>query len=212
MTEKKTMIKAFIKAQTEMGKALKDSSNQHFKSKYADLSSVMGATLPALNANHFAVMQVDGKDEMGHFIETTFTHESGDQISSKIYLIIDRQNMQGYGSAQTYARRYGLMGLAGIAPEDDDGNAASKPRNPSSAGMADARTDAVLDSLPQDASPRDKAVAFSEAIIVDITKAKTSKGVNNAWVKWSKHIDALQGKHEDLYANVFDAWQTAGGE
>lgn len=92
----------------------------------------------------------------------------------------------------------------------DDGEEPHKP-NSASEGMANARTDAVLDSLPQDASPRDKAVAFSEAIIVDITKAKTSKGVNNAWSKWSKHIDALQGKHEDLYANVFDAWQAAGG-
>jgi len=100
------------------------------------------------------------------------------------------------------------MGLAGIAPEDDDGNAASKPTNPSSAGMSDARVDAVLDSLPPDATPHDKAVAFSEAIIADILKMKTKKGVTNAWGKWSKHIEALQGKHPDLYSNVFEAWES----
>lgn len=94
----------------------------------------------------------------------------------------------------------------------DDSEDIPPNRGAAGEGMANARTDAVLDSLPEDASPRDKAAAFSEAIIADITKAKTSKGVNNAWNKWSKHIDALQGKHEDLYANVFDAWQANGGE
>lgn len=79
-------------------------------------------------------------------------------------------------------------------------------------GMAQARTDAVMDSLPQDASPRDTAMAFADAIIADITKAKTSKGVTNAWGKWSKHIDALQGKHEDLYALVFGAWEEGMNE
>ena len=37
---------------------------------------------------------------------------------------------RGYGSALTYARRYSLMATCGIAPEDDDGNAASKKRPP----------------------------------------------------------------------------------
>ena len=215
MTDKNAAVKALIKAQSEMGKALKDTKNPFFKSKYADLSSVMGAVMPALNENGFAMIQQDGMDDRGVFVDTVFLHESGEKFTSRIYLTIGKPDMQGYGSAQTYARRYGLMGLAGIAPEDDDGNkAATSPKqsNPSSAGMADARNDAVLDSLPKDASPRDKAVAFSEAIIADITKAKTPKGVNNAWSKWSKHINALQDKHDDLYASVFDAWVAGGGE
>lgn len=121
-----TAIKAFIKAQTEMGKALKDSTNPHFKSSYADLSSVMAAALPALNDNDFGLQQVDGKDEHGIWVETRFIHAGGEVFQTRVYLNIDKNNMQGYGSAQTYARRYGLMGLAGLAPEDDDGNQASK--------------------------------------------------------------------------------------
>lgn len=85
-------------------------------------------------------------------------------------------------------------------------------RGAAGAGMTQARTDAVLDSLPKDASPRDKAAAFAEAIIVDINKAKTAKGVGNAWNKWQKHVTLLQEKHSDLYSNVFDAWEAAGRE
>lgn len=119
-------ITAFVKAQAEMGKALKTSANPAFKSKYADLSSVQDACFPALHANGFAVVQPNGVDEHGEYVETIFMHESGERFSNRIYLKVGKPDMQGYGSAITYARRYGLMGLAGIAPEDDDGNAASK--------------------------------------------------------------------------------------
>jgi len=126
MTESNEAIKALIKAQTEMGKALKDTKNPFFKSKYADLTSVMAAVMPALSANGFAMIQPDGMDDRGVYVETIFMHESGEKFSTRIYLTIGKGDMQGYGSAQTYARRYGLMGLAGVAPEDDDGNHASE--------------------------------------------------------------------------------------
>ena len=58
---------------------------------------------------------------------TSLIHVSGEKFQSVVYLVLDRQNMQGLGSAITYARRYGLLGLVGLAPEDDDGNAASQP-------------------------------------------------------------------------------------
>lgn len=119
-------VVAFAKAQSEMGKAIKATKNDHFKSKYADLSAVQEACFPALHANGFAVMQPNGVDEHGEYVETIFLHESGERFANKIYLKVGKPDMQGYGSAITYARRYGLMGLAGIAPEDDDGNAAAK--------------------------------------------------------------------------------------
>ena len=59
---------------------------------------------------------------MGDYVDTILAHKSGETITSRIYLILQKKDMQGLGSAQTYARRYGLMGLSGIAPEDDDGN------------------------------------------------------------------------------------------
>jgi hypothetical protein len=118
---------ALASAQAQMGKALKSANNPHFKSKYADLASVVDACLPALNANGIAVVQPTTDDEHGNrYVETVLIHgDSGQDLRCRVPLIVAKNDMQGYGSAVTYARRYGLMSMAGIAPEDDDGNAAA---------------------------------------------------------------------------------------
>lgn len=121
-------ITAFVSAQAEMGPARKEANNPHFKTKYADLGNVQEACFPALNKHGFAVLQPCGADATGEYVETIFAHSSGGMFSARVYLHVSKNDMQGVGSAITYARRYGLMGLAGIAPEDDDGAAAS--RNP----------------------------------------------------------------------------------
>lgn len=129
---------ALAAAQAEIGKALKDSNNPHFNSKYADLSSVMDACMPALSKNGIAVLQPPYDDESGRFVKTILVHgESGETAECRVPLIVSKNDMQGYGSAVTYARRYGLMSMAGVAPEDDDGNAAVKaaPKYASSAQM-----------------------------------------------------------------------------
>jgi len=122
---------ALAAAQAEMGKALKQSANPAFRSKYADLGNVMDACLPALNRHGIAVIQPTGADEDGRFVETVLLHATGEKLSCRVPLILGKNDMQGFGSAVTYARRYGLMCMAGIAPEDDDGNAAaaSAPRH-----------------------------------------------------------------------------------
>ena len=120
------IYQALASAQIAMGPALKDSTNPAFKSKYADLASVMAACLPALNSNGIAVFQPTVDDEHGRYVQTILAHESGETLECRVPLIIGKNDMQGYGSAVTYARRYGLMSMAGIAPEDDDGNAAAK--------------------------------------------------------------------------------------
>ena len=126
-TKHKGLYAALAAAQAEMGRALKDSNNPHFKSKYADLASVMDACMPALTRHGIAVLQPAHDEDGERFIKTIFVHgESGESVECRVPLIVAKNDMQGYGSACTYARRYGLMGMAGIAPEDDDGNAASK--------------------------------------------------------------------------------------
>jgi len=119
-------VKALIKAQSEMEHVKKDSTNPHFKNRYASLEAVIDATSKVFQANGFAVMQPCGRDELGVYVETKLLHSTGEAFSSKVYLVLDKQNMQGLGSAITYARRYGLLGMACLAPEDDDGNIAAK--------------------------------------------------------------------------------------
>jgi hypothetical protein len=118
---------AFVKAQKAFGAALKTSANPHYKSRYADLASCVEAVIEGMNSNGLALVQMTHPSESGVAVETILLHESGGKISGGIlHVPASKQDAQGYGSALTYARRYSLMATCGIAPEDDDGNAASR--------------------------------------------------------------------------------------
>jgi hypothetical protein len=118
---------AFVKAQKAFGPALKSSTNPHFKSRYADLSACVEAVVDALNNNGIGLVQRCYDNANGVMVETVFVHESGEVLECGILQVpASKQDPQGYGSALTYARRYSLMAACGIAPEDDDGNSASR--------------------------------------------------------------------------------------
>lgn len=138
------LVAALVKAQAEMGKAKKDTNNPFFKSKYADLSSVVDAISPALIANGLAYLQRFHEAENGVAIETIILHESGEQLSNGVLRVpATKQDAQGYGSAITYARRYSLQSAFGICPEDDDGNAAAVAKNKEAAKPSPAKPPAV---------------------------------------------------------------------
>ncbi len=123
---------ALVKAQRTFGPALKTNTNPHFKSKYADLSACIEAVIDGLHGAGIALIQKQHPHEGGVCVETVFIHESGETLSAGLLTVpAAKQDPQGYGSALTYARRYSLMAACGIAPEDDDGNAASKPKRDS---------------------------------------------------------------------------------
>ena len=217
------LAEALAKAQAGITGALKDSANPFFKSKYADLASVMEACLPALNSNGICVIQPTVDEDGTRYVKTILAHTSGQTLECRVPLIVQKNDMQGYGSAVTYARRYGLMGMAGIAPEDDDGNAAAKAapkgddvverrRAPATEAIDQAWRDGVLDSLPEDASPRDKAEAFAEAIAKDFASVSGVKALNNRWDRHAKMIGAFQANHPDLHEAVVDAFETRRNE
>jgi phage tail protein X len=130
----KAIASALVKAQSEYGPALKSSQNPHFRSKYADLASCVDAVVGALNKHGIAFMQRVLPCASGVTVETVFIHTSGETLSSgALHVPVQKNDAQGYGSALTYARRYSLMSACGIAPEDDDGNAASAKQSPEAA-------------------------------------------------------------------------------
>lgn len=123
----KNIASALVRAQRGFAPALKTSTNPHFRSKYVDLAGCIEAVVDALNSAGIALIQRTSEDNTGVTVETVFVHESGEMLEcGKLHVPASKQDPQGYGSALTYARRYSLMAAAGIAPEDDDGNAASK--------------------------------------------------------------------------------------
>lgn len=133
------VAKAFVAAQKDFAPAIKGSSNPHFKTRYADLATCVEAVLDALNNHGIALLQPPRDCENGVKVETIFLHESGETLSGGVFQVpATKQDPQGYASALTYARRNGLMAACGIAPEDDDGNAATKsaPQNHQPKGKA----------------------------------------------------------------------------
>jgi hypothetical protein len=123
----KNIATALVKAQKAFGPALKTATNPHFRSRYADLSACVEAVMDGLNNNGIALVQQCSESDTGVVVETVFIHESGETLScGKLHVPAVKHDPQGYGSALTYARRYSLMAACGIAPEDDDGNAASR--------------------------------------------------------------------------------------
>lgn len=127
----KQIAAAFIKAKKAFAPAIKNATNPHFKSKYVDLAACIEAVDEPFLANGIAMYQETFEDASGVTVETVLLHESGEMIRcGRLHVPASKQDPQGYGSALTYARRYSLMAACGIAPEDDDGNAASKPSKP----------------------------------------------------------------------------------
>ena len=123
--DKAAFAKAFVAAQMATEAVKKAASNPHFKSKYADLSEVVEATVPALNANGIAVIQSPGFDGDLVSVTTMLIHESGATVTGTLRMRPTKNDPQGVGSAITYGRRYSLLAMTGAAPEDDDGSAAS---------------------------------------------------------------------------------------
>jgi hypothetical protein len=140
----KSIVKALLEAQKKIENARKNANNPHFKSRYATLEAVLDAVKGELNQNGIIIAQTCGKDPEGHFVETKLIHESGESLESRIYLVLERQTMQGYGSALTYGRRLSLASLVALgAEEDDDANRAEreapralKPNTPARPAMA----------------------------------------------------------------------------
>jgi hypothetical protein len=127
----KNIATALVKAQKAFGPALKSSTNPHFKSRYADLSACVEAVIEGLNGAGIALIQRTSEDPTGVTVETVFIHESGEMLEcGKLHVPASKQDPQGFGSALTYARRYSLMAACGIAPEDDDANAATRKTVP----------------------------------------------------------------------------------
>lgn len=147
------LAKAMLKVQAAIGPASKDNYNEFTKSKYATLNSVMDSCMEILTINGIWVTQypveVSAVNQLG--LVTKLVHvESGEWQSSLLVMPLQSNNPQGYGSAMTYARRYGLSAMVGIVTEDDDGNMACNNKSkgivqqPFNQGAKEVNTSATL--------------------------------------------------------------------
>jgi hypothetical protein len=92
---------------------------------YAPLDTILAAIRPALAQHGLALVQASHMDNGAEFLRTTLLHASGENIANDTAVLVSDRGPQAYGSALTYAARYGVTRLLCLASEeDDDGNAA----------------------------------------------------------------------------------------
>jgi len=120
------LSKALSKVQAVLEGAKLDSENPFFRSKYSDLTSIWAACRKPLADNGLSVIQTCQSETADMVIvETMLCHTSGEWVRGKLAMKPVKSDPQGVGSCITYARRYSLAAIVGVAPEDDDGNVAS---------------------------------------------------------------------------------------
>jgi hypothetical protein len=116
---------ALLAVQKQIAPVVKDSTNPHFKNRYASLDSMTEYVRPLLAAENLVLVQGATASEVtgDHFfvdVVTTIIHESGQLVESTMRMPLDKSNPQGAGSAMTYGRRYGLAAMLAISTEEDD--------------------------------------------------------------------------------------------
>jgi hypothetical protein len=175
---------ALAAAQGEMDAVRKGSVNPAFKSRYADLSDVMQAVMPALNRHGLALYHAMDLTRDQPAMVTFLAHgESETQIECAVPLIVNKNDMQGMKSAITYAKRIGAESVTGTAPEDDDGNAAAAAPPP----RQQAR------SAPPAPDPLEDMEAFTSkvnAAVFALGKAQSVDGIKGLWATLDAAVKA----------------------
>ncbi len=175
------LFSALLSAQKAFGKVLKESVNPHLKNKYAALDSVLDAVRDPLLEAGIILLQpaVDTgeRDEHGNLkvatVRTILVHaESGESYEVQTSIPIPKNDAQGFGSAVTYARRYALLGLLGLAPEDDDGNAASSSGGNRASGQQSSGQQQRTQQRAPAQQPRAAEAAPANAGATDAAHAK----------------------------------------
>ncbi len=133
---------ALVAVQTEVEAVTKDSTNPHFKNRYASLEAITEYVRPILARHGLACIQGGGDlTNGGLIVSTTMLHESGQWISASFELPVEKGTPQAAGSSITYGRRYGLSAFLALTTEDDDGNAGSARPAPAAKSTSNGTAD-----------------------------------------------------------------------
>ena len=222
------LAKALAAAQGAIRNASKEAENPGFKRdgkpmKYADLTAVWDACRAALSQNEIAVIQAPAYYEDGTVVlHTTLVHSSGDQITGTYPVKPVQQTPQGYGSALTYARRYSMASMVGVAPEgdDDDGNAGSARNvsapcdptagpHPTDGPMAKTRPapEPEPPSQPKrELTPEQQAAARDyKTIAADLKAARTVDDVDKIMAVHAGPLKSIKAVSAEGYQKLADA-------
>lgn len=121
--ETSQLTQALLRVQEKLEAVKKTSANPYYKSKYANLESVLSIVKPLLEENKLLLLQPCGRDTQGSFVATEVRHLNGEAVQCRVYFP-EPADMQKLGASITYGRRFGLTSLFAMEQEDDDGETA----------------------------------------------------------------------------------------
>jgi hypothetical protein len=121
---------ALAAAQGAIHGAVKSSSNPFFKSRYADLASCLEAIREPMSTNGLAVIQTPSCNNGSVILTTRLCHSSGQWVEDTLTMELEKSGPQAIGSVITYARRYALAAIVGLAQVDDDANGGGVTADP----------------------------------------------------------------------------------
>lgn len=210
---------ALSKAQATMESAAKNKRNPHFNSRYADLASIIEAVRKPLTDNGLAFTQtIVLFPDLGLFLETTLLHTSGQWLRSEYPLA--QGTPQQTGSSLTYARRYSLSSIAGIAADEDDDGAAATQSN--GGGRPQRKREEVTPLKAGDIAPHAFTVPKLpdgtgddwRSYAVELVTVIRASGEQSAWLEANKATLASMRKaapdqHKNLLAAIHEADQGA---
>jgi len=173
------LFTALAQAQFAVENATKGSVNPHFKNRYADLAEVLNTVRPVFSSYGLSIIQNPSFDGAMVSVTTVLGHSGGGYITAVASCVPQKSDAQGVGSATTYLRRYSLASMAGVAQEDDDGQAAShsRPVNPVQAQVATAEDIATIRERMEMLGVDEEAFAkhLGEKSIAEITVFKIAR-------------------------------------
>ncbi len=168
---------ALAKAQGQITFAKKDALNPHFKSRYADLASIWDAVRIPLSSNGIAVVQEVSTKEASVTVRTRLVHSSGQEFSSACTFPVAQQTPQAFGSAITYAKRYSLAAMVGVAQDDDDANTASE--------FAPKQTEKTPKTKADMVQALNDSLAFAKEVREAVDKAQDVAGLEAIWSQYT---------------------------
>lgn len=112
-----------MKAAPKSGLAkVRTKSGVEFSYRYSTFDEIWEMVRKPLSDNGLAIIQIPATGENGFYLETTIAHSSGQWVTGVMELPVDSSRMsviQAMGTAITYARRYMLSAMVGIASDED---------------------------------------------------------------------------------------------
>ena len=175
------LFAALAAAQAEVENAIKGNVNPHFKSRYADLAEVLNTVRPVFARHGLSILQSTAFDGHDVNVTTTLAHAEGGWVSSCASCVPARVDAQGIGAATTYLRRYALAAMAGVAQEDDDGNAASHQQRPVQESK---REDGLLPATLETAQKQ-------------LDRCEDMDALGKAWATLPANVRKALGAHKD---------------